>query len=253
MKYRRPRRRGGTAGPFTGIFIVSLFRARARARAGNALRRELSEYLVSPSAIATPFVRPVLLSPARFSRFILSSSTRKIASCYDASLKLFIKERERQGKRGIGKMTASRTTEEEGGKDEEVEEDEGEGGEKEAGCSRSAARSNRETAGNSLRPLRGSPSSRPPPALSLFLRASYFSFYSFRCRCETTGGSLSYGVLAPSLSPSFLFLIVWRKVLSLNHRPPRLQSSSFSYLLLSIRLVVATRLNGSLISRGSAE
>lgn len=63
-------------------------------------------------------------------------------------------------------------------------------------------------------------SSAPLPPRALFLRASYFSFYSFRCRCETTGGSLSYGVLAPSLSSSFLFLIVWRKVLSLNHRPP---------------------------------
>lgn len=94
MKYRRPRRRGGTAGPFTGIFIVSLFRTGV-----TALRRETEQYFVSPSAFATPLsglFAPVTV-PA-FSRFILSSATRKIASCYEASLKRFIKERERDWK-----------------------------------------------------------------------------------------------------------------------------------------------------------
>lgn len=104
-------------------------------------------------------------------------------------------------------MTASRTTEEEGGKDEEVEEDEGEGGdeggEKEAGCSRSAARSNRETAGNSLRPLRGSPSSRPPPrALSFFGHLTFPSILSGVGAKRPAARSLMAFLHLPSPLPS---------------------------------------------------
>lgn len=109
MKYRRPRERKrearrGAAGPRLPEYLLYPG-SRARARGGKTRLKTIPEstlFLFFPRV--TPFVRSAC-APVTAKRsprgLFFSSPTRKIASCYDAPLKRFIR-------RGIGKIAVFR-------------------------------------------------------------------------------------------------------------------------------------------------
>lgn len=211
MKYRRPRERGGTDRAHIHQNIYYIPRRRSKTPCDSVRARVLC---LSP-LLSVTLLRMHLL-PLTFSSLFSSSPTRKIASCYGV---LSVKA---PYLRGIGKIAAFRET---GagrrGTREKVRMEQG----------WTAARSDRETAENSLRPFENTPR---------FIVNS-FSFFA----------RLSFS------PPSFFLLVApWtisRRVLSSSIQRESVLIVAVSFIRIGCQLSVnprAARFNGS---RATAE